>query len=385
MSWLNTAQKKGKRRAKNFTHERAQKRLNETLPVFQNQIENALNVDKVVAIVAKRVRAGRYCTCSKHIAEDSVAALDTSLVDIESDEYTQTPIPDSQPEGKKATMVLDLGSSSLFGESEVERHAPKPLNNKRVEIGDMLREEHEEIKAENPDDVFTFQDAMTSGTGVDCGICYREGRQPAFEFTNFRQSLMTSYDALAIKGYAFDNSTPVNFIQQESDGYVLFEILVPKYFISASYSVRANTDVLPSNNRLYVGTSKTPLKYSDLDQHRGRSIQVSVRDVANFTHAIVMFKLSEDSIQANISQENEMVNYEQEITIGDITVVLPARIGLFRSEDFIIVPERNLVLKVNDVPRKSTADRQVWEWMATTRAVQRSEAAYNIFKSYKLY
>lgn len=380
MSWLNTSQKKGTRRAKNFTHERAQKRLNETLPIFQNQIENALNVDKVMAVIAKRLRTGRFCTCSKHIDHNSLANLDTELLDLE-DNHIEKPVPSVHADGKRSTLKIDLGPPNLFGESQVEQTQVKL--NKHMELGDFIREEQSQMEQEK--DITPFDDSMTMGTGVDCGICYREGRQPAFEFTNFRQALLTTYDMIEISGYSLDQSTPTNFVREHQDGYVMFEILVPKYFIGVSYSVRDNTQVLSSTNRLYLGNTNVALRLSDLDQYRGKSIQVSVRNVTTFTHAVIMFQLSEDSIQANISQENEVLNYEQEVTIGDISVVLPARVGLFRSEDFIIIPERNLVLKVSDNPRKSTADRQVWEWMANTRAVQRSEAQHNIFKHYKLY
>lgn len=380
MSWLSTSQKKGKRRAKNFTHERAQKRLNEALPIFQNQIENALNVDKVSAVIAKRLRTGRFCTCSKHLDQGSVANLDTELQDLEGN-HVEMPVPSVHADGNRVNVKIDLGPDSLFGEGRVEQKEVRLT--KHIELGDLVREEQSAMVEEHG--VHLFDDSMTMGTGVDCGICYREGRQPAFEFTNYRQALLTTYDMIEISGYSLDQSTPTNFVQEHKDGYVMFEILVPKYFIAASYSVRDNTNVLGSVNRFYVGDTNVALKLSDLDAHRGRSIKISVRNVITFTHAILMFQLNTDSIQANISQENEVLNYEQEVTIGDISVVLPARVGLFRSEDFIIVPERNLVLKVNDNPRKSTADRQVWEWMANTRAVQRSEAQHNIFKHYKLY
>lgn len=387
MSWLDTAKKRGKRNAKNFTHERAQKRLNEALPIFQQQIENALQVDKVQAVVAKRIRAGRYCTCCKRPDDNSIANIDTTLLDIEGEQgdFEEKPVINVIADRPRKTVKIDLGSSNMFGNDDTQRNYPEPEANNRLELGDFDAAKREEVRENSTVVPIDYEDTMMLGTGVDCGICYREGREPPYEFTNFRQSLMTSLDIREVYGYHVDDGTPRNIVQQDSNGYVCFEILVPKYFIDVSYSIRNNTSVLPSKAQFYLGNTDTLLRREHLEAHRGRSIVINVRNVTTFTHAVMMFKLSDDSIQANISQENEMINYENEVTIGDITVVLPARIGLFRSEDFIIIPERNLVLKVNDNPRKSTADRQVWEWMATTRAVQRSEAANNIFKHYKLY
>lgn len=389
MSWLDTARKRGKRNAKNFTHERAQKRLDEALPIFKQQIENALQVDKVQAIIAKRIRASRYCTCCKRpVDPDSPNNIDTTLLDIEGEEGEMVIQDVVQPiaGAPKKTVKIDLGSDSIFGSDLTQKNNENPDNNNRIELGDFIKERKEVVRETATETPLEFDDLVTMGNGVECGICFREGREPPFEFTNYRQSLMTSLDVREIYGFYLDDGTPRNMVNTDkAEGYVMFEVLVPKYFIDVSYSIRNNTEVLPSRAQLYLGNTKTPLRKEHLDAHRGRSITVCVRNIATFTHAVLMFKLSEDSIQANISQENEMINYENEVTIGDITVVLPSRVGLFRSEDFIIIPERNLVLKVNDNPRKSTADRQVWEWMATTRAVQRSEATSNIFKHYKLY
>jgi hypothetical protein len=384
MSWLDTAKKRGRRNAKNFTYERAQKRLNEALPIFQQQIENALQVDKVHAVIAKRLRTGRYCTCCKRL--ESINNIDTTLIDLDPEnEQTVSTSVSVTPDAPRKTINVDLGPSSLFGSDLTQRDNTEPLKSNRVELGDFETEERNKVKETATTIPLDFEDLVTEGTGVDCGICFREGREPPFEFTNYRQSLMTSLDIGECYGYYLDDGAPCNIVQQDKEGYVCFDILVPKYFISVEYSIRNNTSVLPSSARFYLDNTNELLTKQHLENSRGKAIRICVRNVATFTHCIVMFKLSNDSIQANISQENEMINYENEVTIGDITVVLPARVGLFRSEDFIIIPERNLVLKVNDNPRKSTADRQVWEWMATTRAVQRSEATNSIFKHYKLY
>lgn len=388
MSWLKTGGKRMARKAQNFTHNTANRRLEEQLDPFRDKIQNALKVDAVDVIVFRKARLGLPCSCRK-------IPLTTELGDMLPD-YSST----SEHDGLKTSAVgldrnssrpsgsgvrFDLGNATIFGESSVDQKqttAREKSVEREIELGDL-------VPATNPgDNLGDPQDFIETGFEAgfeNCGICYREGFVPAFEAHNWKYQVMAHHNLSNIYGYSEDRSAkPLSYERMDEDGFIEFSITVPKYFTEAYYSVRNNTDVYGAQQRLYQPDG-TAITRQYVDQHRGGEMRIQVRDVPDFTHAVMMFRIIDEPVTANISEEQDMLNYENEMTIGDLTVIVPHTIGSIRSGDIIVAPKRNLVLKVTGAPRKSTADKQMWEWSLTCRTLQRSEALHQIFKMFKLW
>lgn len=365
------------RRAQNFPTKPAQKRINEHLDVFRNKIENALDIDSVEAIIFKRVRAGRPCICAQHNVsmEDTETHGDFAGLNTINDGPAMRPAT-----GSNRGVLIDAGDDGLFGEASYQKSTVP----KEIEVGDIpVSNRDMGEKKVYHDEVFT--DTDFAGDSVLCGICYGEGVIPAFESVNYSYNILTIHEAVEIYGYHLNrNELPAVFDRMDAHGYICFEVVVPKYFISAVASIRNNTEVYPASKTLYTSDNKRLTK-AYIDAHRGRKMLVKVMNVDAVTHAVLMFKLNDYEIRANLSTENEVINYENEVTIGDMNLVLSNRSGSVRSEDFVVLPKRNLVLKINGAPRKSTADKSLWQWNLTTRAVQRSEPTARLFKHYPIY
>lgn len=390
MSWLKTGGRRMARRGLNFTHEVANSRLKEQIVPFRDKIQNALRVDAVDVIVFRKARLGLPCSCRKlplttelgdllpdHSSTSESDGLKTSMVGL--DRHSSKP--------SNSGITFDLGNSTIFGESSVEQKQPSARDRVQeykgdVELGDLVPATAGNDDLGNPAD---FIETGFEAGFENCGICYREGFVPAFEAHNWKYQVMAHHNLTEIYGYSEDRSAkPLAFEQTDDDGFLEFSITVPKYFTEVYYSVRNNTDVYGAQQRLY-DPSGTAIDKQYIDGFRGREMRVQVRDVPDFTHAVMMFRIIDEPVTANISEEQDMLNYENEVTVGDLTVIVPHTIGSIRSGDIIVAPKRNLVLKVTGAPRKSTADKQMWEWALTCRTLQRSESLHQIFKMFKVW
>jgi hypothetical protein len=79
-----------------------------------------------------------------------------------------------------------------------------------------------------------------------------------------------------------------------------------------------------------------------------------------------------------------VLDYDKELTVANLTIVLPHYVGTLNPEDLIVLPSRNYVLMVTDTPKKRTSKDQTLEWVVQTRTIQRKEMFYTIHKGYKL-
>lgn len=384
MSWLDRAKPRNKRRATNFIHEVAQRRLEEQLPAFQNKIGNALRVDSVEVIVFKQTKIGLPCSCGS--TENSELGYEETVDDsVVSPEENVVQSQTTAAHGSKGSKVtFDLGSDSVFGEGTYDRDIQQTGTLREpIELGDMF-ERTEAVLEGHVVERVDYDDTELIGNSDVCGICYKTGYQPPFELVNYKFALLSHYNIEDVYGYYADRSRkPQAFVRQDDKGYVEYSLVVPKYFTEVWYSIRNDTDIYGGIEFLRTNSGEK-ITRAYIDQHRGREMLVRVC-AQEYTHVSLFFKLIDEPVHGNISEEQDVINYENESTIGDLTVILPHTVGSIRSGDMLIIPKRNLVLKVNGAPRKTTADKQVWEWSVTARAVQRSEMTSNIFKSFKIW
>ena len=364
MSWVKRGRNTTYDRYKTYEGERVQKRLNSVLPAVQSKVEQALAVDATRCIVYKKAKFGLVCSCNRieNMPGDSAIGGMKSL-GRESDRHQRN-------------VEIAPSNRTMFGGGRTQAVSLDEINaggKAMIDAVDLMTDGEE------------FDDRYDAGNVVNCGICYRQGVQPGFAAVGLQYVVMSHHHVVKYEGYHLDTSVaPLLFRQTTKKGYVRFDVTIPKYFKSVKYSVRNNDQVYGAEIRpwAYINKQRTELTMDVLDKHRGQNILIELSGVETFTHCTMIFDQGVAAINCNISEEANVLNYDQELTIGNITVVLPARVGMIEPEDILVLPDRNYVLKVMEAPKKRTSRQQAWEWVATTRPVQRKEVQFNIDKGY---
>lgn len=364
MSWINRGKNLPYDRYKTYESERLQKRLDSVIPAVQSKVEQALAIDATRCLIFKKAKFGLVCSCNR--VENLPGSTDGAMKSVgrESDVHQNN----VRIEPANKTMFGGGSRTSAVSLDEIDG-AGKAL----IDAVDLMTDGGE------------FDTGWDGGNVVNCGICYRQGVQPGFTSVGLQYVVATHHHVRKYEGYHLDQSvSPLLFRQTTKKGYVIFDITVPKYFKQVRYSIRNNDQVYGADYRLkaVVGDNMVDLNQELLDQARGTNILVGITGIETFTHCVLIFDQGVEPVQCNISEEANVLNYDQELTIGNITVVLPARVGVIEPEDILVLPDRNYVLKVMEAPKKRTSKQQSWEWVATTRPVQRKEVQFNINKGY---
>jgi hypothetical protein len=386
MSWLKTGNAKNKRMAKNFIHENAQRRLDQELGTFRNQISNAMNVDAVHAVVIKQLRVGIPCTCSNHLITKESEYINHEY-QTSTENVTARPSDDN-----RFSITMNTGGSA-FGERGYDADSPETRTvkgqlSKERELSDFQGANVSRVSVEDGDNKIDrpeFDANEFEGGTKNCGICYTASIQPAFEFTNHVYTLMSHYNVMKAYGYNVSvEDKPNTFNSVTDDAYLEYEVMVPKYFTRVLFSIRNDTRIVCRRPNQLTQINGEPADKAFFTANRGSTVSIRIKNVDQFTHAYILFQSNESTKNANLTEEQDMINYENEVTIGDLNVVLEHSVGVIRSGDFIAIPARNLLLKVSAATRKSTATKDQWEWSVTGRATQRSEATFNIFKHHEI-
>lgn len=325
--------------AKNFIHEEAQRRLNETVRPFNSQVINALNVDAVECnYYSVNDKTGRPCSCQKQGIVHSHAEQGNNVA-IE--------VPEDDNGNSFFSMVLQDG----FGEP-AEKHV--------IDVSGEMP-----IPSTEAD----FEEGMLSGNSVNCGICHRIGFQPAYQLYGKQRTLLTHFDIEEMRGFQVEYSEqPHRMKRVTDDGYVEYKINVPANFKAVFCRVYENHAHVPILPTLRNGMPVDLLFFKQCAGH-----ETVIRVHRNHTHVVFEFDLGLPPLKVNISGEQKTIDYDRMETMSDITVVLPPTITEVNAKDIIIVPDRRLALKVNDKERKITADKRLLEWVVQTRVLQPTE------------
>lgn len=388
-SWLRKGAAGNKRRKdKNFYAENAQKRMKEILPAFHNRLDNALAVNSHEVIIFKQNTLGVPCTCTKF---DSVE-MEEYKEEVPQ-EHDTPPIVTSE-HSPFSGIGVTLPKNNLFGNRTETLDISNTQSEKEFELSEFAENasiglpSQEELANMDAGLRSIYEDNLMSGDNVTCGVCYQTGHSPGFTAIGWMYSVLDATNFCGINYYHKDVAEhPARFEGEMDieDRFVAFKIVVPEFFKQLVFSVRDNTELV-QRSWIYAldGDNKeVRLDYAYLDAHRGKEIRIHVKE-PNFTHVQIAFDLGLDPILANVSEESETLNYDMESTVGNLTLVLPPRVGLLSAGDIIYMPKRNYTLKVTDAPRKQTVDRVKTEWLVTTRTTQPAEAIKYIHKGYTI-
>ena len=349
-----------------------QKRIDSVLDPFRDRINNSLKVDSLEIIIYKRVRLGLPCSCSIYEDEGIVNLGDSPSI------AQQVLTPSNK--GRYADVeIKDVGTGMFGGKSNTiavnDRIQPKVRS---IELSMMVPEQTASSMLEEHAD--NGLDSSPLGNNENCGICLMQGVVPSYVPVGYTQFMFTHHHVEHASGYNLNRGFhPYLFEQFLDKGFVRFELNVPKHWTEVEYSIRNNLTM--TSYHFYKDGAL--LTKAMLDAHRGKTIKLEVR-APSFTHAVISFNLGSNPIMANMSDEQNVINYDQELTVGDLNLVFPVSVGMMNPEDYIYIKKRNYVVKLNAVTKKRTANGQFWEWSVGSRTVQRKDAAFNIHRGFKL-
>lgn len=352
--------------ARNYGHVQVQKRLDETVSAFNKQVDNSLQVDSVeIELFQIQQLVGVPCSCSQTNVQPLAEGRDgtTTLAPV-------IPHKESRNDG----ITVKFQDDDVFGDGLGE----KLFNDEDVFVESVDGRDNSARELDDSED--EFHDSVLRGS-VNCGICYRTMLQPGFTSYGRMRSIYTNVNIENMRAFTVDSTQSPHVIARlTKDGFVSFMVLVPKYFASVTISIRDNIKILNDRVQRQDGRDIT---ISDLRDHAGQEYEVFVR-AEEFTHVVFDFDTGVEKLRANLSGENIALDYDRLTTLSDMTVVLGPELGDINGGDIIVIPKRNMILKVRDKERKITADQRRLEWVVQTRVLQPTEPLKAIAKGYKL-
>lgn len=350
-----------RKNSKSFTGQQASARLKEVIASQQALGRNALLVDSYEVYLYIKQLSAKVCTCRA------------------SNVYEDDPIS-----GGSFTSAFDDDNYSMAEDGTFEV---------KVDWDDKLLGDHgDEGEDVGPSELDLESD--TSMGAIDsspaCGICYRAGVVPGFQQYGKPRYVFVPQDASAMFASTIVRSEHPNIVRRlTAAGFSEFELFVPKYFKTVTYSVRDNYEIL--NDKIYLGQVDQDilLTVAHLRQMAGKTISIRVRAEV-FTHLVITFDLGTEPLLANISQLSKVTDWTNFENVGSLTAAFTMMVPDVTVGSFLIVPERNFGLRITDVPNLRPAHGlnpdQILniEWSVSTRFMQPQEQTKNIHKGFLL-
>lgn len=372
-----------RKNARNFTHEQAQARLQETVAPFNMQVENSLGVNAVeVDYYQAQGRTGKPCSCEKIEIRPEFGAI----MDDRGNDTNIPPIVRTVDDDGSSGLHISLQDNDLFGDSEAEKlygESVIGVDGDECFSDDDIPEEIYRSDINKEGDVGLVETTMF-GSNANCGICYKLGFQPGYRAYGKQRHVLTTWDVEMMGCYTvLSAETPNRFKRhgpKHDHCFVEFRIQVPKYFKSCTYSIRNNVELV-SNEHLIVDGKK--LTADILRGYAGREMVLRTQAI-EFSHIVLEFDLGMAKVKANLGPESQAIDYSRLEALSNFPIVLPPSIHEVNNGDIVVIKDRRLVLKVMDKERKITADKRQLEWVVQTRVVQKTEPLKLIAKGIKL-
>lgn len=340
-----------RRLAKNFITNEAQKRLNEVVQPFNQQALNALGVDAVEVIYYSKMVTGISCSCE----QSTVHTLP----------HRKEIVPGISTEAhlQEQTVRISSARKFLFGEKLTDYQE----DDTELNVSELISDDSGlEIMEDNR----VIQNIL-SGGNIDCGVCYRTGYVPGYQPLNKLSETLAGHNIKESSGYYLNTGKSPNLFEKLTDnGFVSFLISVPKYFNSIKYSIRNNREML-WNEIMFNGQNK-PLNLFQVKEVAGKELEIRVC-AKYFTHLVIEFDLGVSPVKANLAGETYNLDYTLLETLGNLQVILPWSVYKVNAGDILLIPSRNMVLKVTDVTKQQTATMSRLEWSVNTRMLQPQE------------
>lgn len=365
---------------RNSETKRVQKRIESVIAPHRDRIVNSLAVESLACIVYKRARIGVPCTCSMVETEQG----NDYFVGADTVETPREPVS-HRPNSSASVKGVDGGLFGFgeLGGSVIDEQRMEAPSYREVELTSMLptNDPQTQMPASNLDSV--YEELALGGNIINCPICYREGYVPAFQPVGYNYQTLTVMSVDYYEGYrVVAEALPNTFERMADDGFCDFLITVPKFYASGTWSMRTyEGELLPPNEIPVIveGDRELPFNNLELNAYRGKKCKIRVR-ARVFSHINIVFDIGARPVMCNISEETQMLDYDKELTVANLSIVLPWNMGNLAPQDILVLPSRNYVLMVTDAPQKRNAQNQTWEWVVQTRTIQRKERVFNIHR-----
>lgn len=359
--------------ARNYSYISAQKRLDETVVPYNQQVLNSLAVDNVPIYYYNALHIGLPCSCEQ---QDSVIAYEDEKDDGLTTSLTQTHSSRNLVIGKQGgstfsdfdgVEIIDADSiNSFFGESSMIE---------TTDDYDLIDDGGDYAPVEEIVENYSGESSIYAGHNVNCGLCYRTGFVPSHSLQRGIRIVLTHHNVVEAVGYFVNNAEfPFRFERLNDDGLIEFALTVPKYYVKALFSIRNNHAIL--NDSIYYNGDV--LTETILRNNAGKTLAVQINSKA-FTHVTIEFLTNAEMIQSNWAAINKTLDYTLLETIGNLQVILPMTIGSVGAGDLIAAPSRNLYVKVVDIEHSTTATMRRLGWSASCRVLQPTETLRKLF------
>lgn len=363
---------------KNSETKRVQKRIESVIDPHRARITNSLAVESLPCIVYKRTRIGRPCTCSMVEVDNDVPDMVVNADTVENARENVQARAIDRPNVKPLNgglLGMGDGMGAVLDEMQFES------SYREIEVGSILPSSNIQTQIAEQSLTGEYEELALGGNVINCPVCYREGWVPAFQPIGYNYQTLTTQNADYYEGYLINTSALPNMFERVADdGYCDFIITVPRFFRRGTWSIRSNEgELLPANEIpvIVAGDRELPLTMLEIEAYRGKKCKIRVRTNC-FSHLVFVFDQGANEVKCNISEETQVIDYDKELTVASLSIVLPWNMGNIAPQDILVLPTRNYVLMVTDAPQKRNAQNQTWEWVIQTRTIQRKERAFNI-------
>lgn len=359
-----------RRHGHNYIREQADARLQEVIRPAKQRGMNALHVDSYEVMYYRRADSSMPCTCQKAPALPSTEY---------SAEHGQLP--------EHVQPVIDFGDDEITID-----HNESLFGTERGMVREQYGAGEPGMAGGYSDDEEIIEDdyegrsqSKLFALSTDCGICYRNGMLPGYELYGYDRKVLTTPHVAQTYGYtiAYTDSPATFNIADPKEGYVDFEIDVPKYFQKVRYSIRDNGNHLP-DEVLYISSSREQvLTLSEVRAYAGQKLLVRCR-TEKFTHVVFDFDLGVEPVIIQKAQDNKATDWTMFDTIGTMGLTLPNTIDSVETSDVLYVPGLKRTIKISDVTYLRTAKSANMDWQVQARVLQPQEALRRIYQANKL-
>ena len=331
--------------ARNFIHEQAQSRLKEVVAAAQQTATNSIFVHATPIIYFSQIASTTKCSCREKVVTSNALPITTS-------------------DGLNG-VELDL-TKSLFGSSQSVASIISDG------LDDELVDENEGIAEASNGNVLT---QSLFGNGTACPICFRAGTIPGFQPLGYNKQVFASVNISDSDGYYADSSKSITELRCDNqvDGYVEFELVIPKIFHEVKLSAYQGTNPIYSE----MTVNGRPISGDSLDAFRGKSAALRISGVT-FTHIVVLFKISNKVFKADFPQDQRPKDYTVFDATQPVQIVTDNSIPRINTGDIIYKVGYNTFWKVNDYEFFRMNDKTVIGWNITARLLQADEIQQNL-------
>ena len=357
-----------RRHASNYIGKQADARLQEIIQPAQQKGLEALKVDSFEVMYYRRASSSLACSCQRVAAPP---LMDHNLVNPPGGVSMPGSLANHGNDDEEITIDH---MSNLFGTENTMGEYNDNIGGPGLAMDSDFDEEiHED------DDDGRSQSSLFA-LSTDCGICYRHGLVPGYELYGHDRKLLLPANVEDTAGYHVDTTkAPHKFVAiDEDEGYVEFQIEVPKYFQKMRYSVRNNTDHM-ADEPLYAPNGM-PLTMQMVRLAAAGVLTVRVRAL-EFTHVAIDFDLGVEPIRAALAQDTKATDWTLFDTLGTLSMILPMTISSVETSDVLYVPMRGYTFKISDVTYLRTARNKNMDWQVQARVLQPQEGLKRIYQA----